>query len=71
VELLLRLLCQSLAICAYSIQLAAASFGLSTVWVTIQLGLPEVAVKKLLSIPEMFIVDRIIPLGYLDLDKER
>ena len=67
----MELLRQSLAICAYSIQLSAASFGLATAWATIQRGSPELSVKKLLSIPEEYTVDHIIPLGYPDLDKER
>ena len=66
-----ELLRQSLAICAYSIQLAATCFGLATAWATVQWGPPEVAVKKLLSIPEVFTVDHIIPIGYPDIDKER
>ncbi len=66
-----ELLRQSLAICAYSMQLAAASFGLATAWATIQWGPPEVAVKRLLAIPESFTVDHIMPIGYPDIDKEK
>ena len=66
-----ELLRQSLAICAYAIQLAATSFGLATAWATIHWGPPEVAVKKLLAIPEVFTVDHIIPIGYPDIDKEK
>ena len=66
-----ELLRQSLAICAYSIQLAAASFGLATAWATIQWGPPEIAVKRLLAIPESFTVDHIIPIGYPDETKEK
>jgi 5,6-dimethylbenzimidazole synthase len=66
-----ELLRQSLAVCSYSIQLAAASFGLATAWATIQWGPPEVAVKKLLAIPELFTVDHIMPVGYPDIAKER
>lgn len=60
-----------MAICAYSIQLAAACFGLATAWATVQWGPPEVAVKKLLSIPEVFTVDHIMLIGYHDVDKEK
>ncbi len=66
-----ELLRQSLAICAYSIQLAAASFGLATAWATVHWGPPETAVKRLLAIPESFTVDHIIPLGYPDVTKEK
>jgi len=66
-----ELLRQSLAICAYSIQLAAASFGLATAWATIHWGPPEAAVKTLLAIPEAFTVDHIIPIGYPDIDTEK
>ena len=66
-----ELLRQSLAICSYSIQLAAASFGLTSVSATIHWGPPETAVKRLLSIPDSFTVDQIMPLGYPDIEKER
>ncbi len=64
------LLSQSLAICIYAMQLAAASFGLATAWATIQGGAPEREVKKLLGIPDIYIVDHIIPLGYPDQEWE-
>ena len=64
------LLRQSLAICIYAIQLAAASFGLATAWATIQGGSPEIEVKKLLGIPDVYTVDHIVPLGYPDVEKE-
>ena len=65
------LLHQSLAICIYAMQLAAASFGLATAWATIQGGPPETEVKKLLGIPDVYTVDHIIPLGYPDEERER
>ena len=57
---------QSLAICEYAIQLAAACFGLATAWATIQDDAAEAEVKKLLDIPAIYVVDHIIPLGYPD-----
>jgi nitroreductase len=63
-ETLLR---QSLAICIYTIQLAAAGFGLATAWATI--GRAEKPVKKLLDIPDEFTVDHIVPLGYPDVKR--
>ena len=65
------LLHQSLAICIYSMELAAASLGLVTAWATIQGGPPEEEVKKLLDIPNVLTVDHIIPLGYPDEEGER
>jgi nitroreductase len=60
-EILFR---QSLAICIYTLQLAAASYGLATAWATIGKG--ERAIKKLLDIPDVFTVDHIVPIGYPD-----
>ncbi len=60
------LLRQSLAICVYGMQLAAASLGLATAWGTLQGGPPEAEIRKLLGIPDTFMVDHIIPLGYTD-----
>ncbi len=60
------LLRQSLAICVYGLQLAAASLGLSTAWGTLQGGSPEAEIRNLLEIPECFTIDHIIPLGYAD-----
>jgi nitroreductase len=60
-EILLR---QSLAVCIYTMQLAAASLGLATAWATIGKG--EIAIKKLLGIPDIFTVDHIMPLAYSD-----
>ena len=65
------LLHQSLALCVYAMQLAAASFGLATAWATIQEGPPETEVKKLLAIPDTYTVDHIIPLGYPDEEREK
>jgi nitroreductase len=64
-EILLR---QSLAVCIYTMQLAAASCGLATAWATIGKG--EIAIKKLLGIPDVYTVDHIIPLAYPDEEKE-
>ena len=60
------LLRQSLANCVYGLQLAAASLGLATAWGTLQGGRPEAEIRELLGIPDMFIVDHIVPLGYPD-----
>ena len=65
------LLHQSLAICIYAMQLAAATLGLATAWATIQGGPPEIEVKKLLGIPDAYTVDHIIPLGYPDEEREK
>jgi len=65
------LLRQSLAICIYAMQLAAESFGLATAWGTIQGGPPATEVKNLLGIPDEYIVDHIIPLGYPDEEQEK
>ena len=65
------LLHQSLAICIYAMQLAAASLGLATAWATIQGGPPEEEVKKLLDIPDILTIDHIIPLGYPDEESEK
>jgi len=67
-EVLLR---QSLAISIYTLQLAAASFGLATAWATMQTELREVQIRKLLGIPDVYTVDHIIPLGYPDEEKEK
>jgi nitroreductase len=64
-EILLR---QSLVVCIYTMQLAAASCGLATAWATIGKG--ETAIKKLLGIPDVYTVDHIIPLAYPDEEKE-
>jgi 5,6-dimethylbenzimidazole synthase len=65
------LLHQSMAICIYGMQLAAASLGLATAWGTIQGGPPETAIKKLLGIPEGYTIDHIIPIGYPDEESEK
>ena len=65
------LLHQSLAICIYGMELAAASLGLATAWATIQGGPPEEEVKKLLDIPDVLTVDHIVPLGYPDEESEQ
>ncbi len=65
------LLRQSLAICAYAMQLAATSLGLATAWGTIQGGSPEMEVRRLLGIPDVYTVDHIMPLGYPDTERER
>ena len=65
------LLRQSLAICAYAMQLAATALGLATVWGTIQGGSPETEVRRLLGIPDVYTVDHIMPLGYPDTERER
>jgi nitroreductase len=62
---------QSLAICIYTIQLAAESLGLATAWATIQGGARETAIKKLLGVPVEYTVDHIIPLGYPDHGREK
>lgn len=64
------LLRQSLSNCIYTIQLAAACFGLATAWATIQRGPTETEVKKLLGIPDGYTVDHIVPLGYPDEETE-
>lgn len=65
------LLRQSLAVCAYAMQLAATSLGLATAWGTIQGGSPETEVRRLLMIPDVYTVDHIMPLGYPDIERER
>lgn len=67
-EVLLR---QSLAISIYTLQLAAASFGLATAWATMQTELRETQIRKLLGIPDVYTVDHIVPLGYPDVEEER
>lgn len=64
------LLRQSLSNCIYTIQLAAACFGLATAWATIQGGSTEIEVKKVLGIPDGYTVDHIVPLGYPDEETE-
>jgi len=61
---------QSLSNCIYTIQLAAACFGLATAWATIQGGPVEMEVKKVLGIPDRYTVDHIVPLGYPDEEAE-
>jgi nitroreductase len=61
---------QSLAVCVYAIQLAAASLGIASAWATIQVPARERVVRELLGIPEVYTVDHIIPLGYPDEEKE-
>ena len=65
------LLHQSLAITIYTLQLAAACFGLATAWATMQTELRETQVRDLLGIPDVYTVDHIIPLGYPDEERER
>ena len=61
---------QSLSNCIYTIQLAAACFGLSSAWATIQGGPTESDVKKTLGIPDGYTVDHIVPIGYADEEAE-
>jgi len=61
---------QSLSNCIYTIQLAAACFGLATAWATIQGGPTEREVKEILGIPDGYTVDHIVPLGYPDEEAE-
>jgi nitroreductase len=65
------LLHQSLAISIYTLQLAAASFGLATAWATMQTELRETQIRKILGIPDVYTVDHIVPLGYPDEEKEK
>jgi nitroreductase len=67
-EVLLR---QSLAVSIYTLQLAAASFGLATAWATMQTESRETKIRKLLGIPDVYTVDHIVPLGYPDEEKEK
>jgi nitroreductase len=67
-EVLLR---QSLAVTIYTLQLAAASFGLATAWATMQTEARETQIRKLLGIPDVYSIDHIIPLGYPDEEKEK
>jgi nitroreductase len=60
------LLRQSLANCVYGLQLAAASLGLATAWGTLQGGTAEAEIRELLGIPDTFVIDHIVPLGYAD-----
>ncbi|MFW6055971.1 MAG: nitroreductase family protein [Chloroflexota bacterium] len=60
------LLRQSLAICTYGLQLAAASLGLGSAWGTLQGGAGETEIRELLHIPDGYTVDHIVPLGYAD-----
>ncbi len=57
---------QSLSNCIYTLQLAAACFGLATAWATIQSGPTQDAVKEILGIPEGYTVDHMVPVGYAD-----
>jgi nitroreductase len=67
-EILLR---QSLAISIYTLQLAAASFGLATAWGTMQTESREIRIRQLLGIPDVYTVDHIVPLGYPDEEREK
>jgi nitroreductase len=67
-EVLLR---QSLAVSIYTLQLAAASFGLATAWATMQTESRETQIRKLLGIPDVYTIDHIVPLGYPDEEKEK
>ncbi|MBN1856986.1 MAG: nitroreductase family protein [Dehalococcoidia bacterium] len=60
------LLRQSLSICVYGLQLAAASLGLATAWGTLQGGAAEAGIREMLGIPDVFTIDHIVPLGYAD-----
>jgi nitroreductase len=64
------LLRQSLSNCIYTVQLAAACFGLATAWATVQKGQTELIVKEILGIPEVYTVDHLVPLGYPDDEAE-
>ncbi|MBW1802440.1 MAG: nitroreductase family protein [Deltaproteobacteria bacterium] len=55
---------QSLSNCIYTIQLAAATFGLATAWATIQSGPTQEVVRDILGIPSGYTVDHIIPVGH-------
>jgi 5,6-dimethylbenzimidazole synthase len=61
---------QSLSNTIYTLQLAAACFGLTTAWGTIQSGPTQDAVKKILGIPESYTVDHMVPVGYADHEAE-
>ncbi len=63
------LLRQSLAICTYGLQLAAASLGLGSAWGTLQGGPGEVEIRDLLHIPAGYTIDHIVPLGYADVNE--
>jgi len=67
-EILLR---QSLAVSIYTLQLAAATFGLATAWGTMQTESRETQIRALLGIPDVYTVDHIVPLGYPDEEKEK
>ena len=67
-EILLR---QSLAVSIYTLQLAAATFGLATAWGTMQTESRETQIRELLGIPDVYTVDHIVPLGYPDEEKEK
>lgn len=67
-EILLR---QSLAVSIYTLQLAAATFGLATAWGTMQTESRETQIRQLLGIPDVYTVDHIVPLGYPDEEKEK
>ncbi len=67
-EVLLR---QSLAICIYTLQMAAASLGLGTAWATMQTEVREKNIRKLLGIPDVYTVDHIVPLGYPDEERQK
>jgi nitroreductase len=67
-EILLR---QSLAVSIYTLQLAAACFGLATAWGTMQTESRETQIRQLLGIPDVYTVDHIVPLGYPDEEKEK
>lgn len=62
---------QSMAICIYAMQLAAASMGLATAWGSVLDVSEETEIKKLLGIPEGYKIDHIIPLGYADEETEK
>ena len=64
------LLRQSLAICTYGLQLAAASLGLGSAWGTLQGGPGEAEIRDLLRIPDQYTIDHIVPLGYADVKEE-
>lgn len=67
-EVLLR---QSLAICIYTLQLAAASLGLGTAWATMQTEARETKIRKLLGIPDVYTIDHIVPLGHPDKARQK
>ena len=61
---------QSLSNVIYTLQLAAACFGLATAWATVQSGPTQDAVKEVLGVPGDYTIDHIVPVGYADEEAE-